>query len=186
MLLASTGRLNEALERMDRGLQTTPYQATWHAIRASVLYFLRRYPEAVAAADRAISLDRTNTAAWDWRSKALYQLGRGEDAVRAMADFPFANRSADLDRACRERGAKGGLEQLLAITDDGQSRLHQCWRRATWFAFLGDSDRALDELEKSLELRNPNLAWVAVDPAYESLRGHPRFRSILERMKLRG
>jgi hypothetical protein len=64
----------------------------------------------------------------------------------------------------------------------GKSRLHQCWRRATWYAFLGDSDRRLDELEKSLELRNPNLAWVAVDPAYESLRGHPRFRSILERI----
>jgi len=57
--LASSNRLAEALERLDRLLQDHPDEARVHTLRAKVLYSLRRQGEALAAIERSRQLDPT-------------------------------------------------------------------------------------------------------------------------------
>ena len=51
-------------------------------------------------------------------------------------------------------------------------------------AVVGNPDTSIDWLEKSLALRDANMAMLNVDPGFDSLRDQPRFQALLRRMKL--
>lgn len=175
----ATGRLDEALREMDFALEHRPYEVNWHAIRASILYFLRRYPDVIAATDRALALDNRERALWEWRSKALFQMGRGDEAIRALAQGAYASHAAELEAAVAEGGATAGLQRLLAITGNWQARDEFAWRRGPWRLLLGDLEGGLDELERAYALRNYHLMYLRVDPVYDAIRAHPRFQAVL-------
>ena len=184
MLLAATGRVPEALAQIDSALVKRPYELTWLMMRTAFLVLDRRYKEALVAADRVLQIDDQDRGTWEWKSRALFSLGRGPEAVQVAAHlFPPAAR--ELERAVKESGTEGGLRTLLEITDDWKTRTEQSWRRAQWRALLGDVEGALDELENAYSQRNFNLIYVAVDPVYDPLRAHPRFRQLLANMGLR-
>ena len=52
------------------------------------------------------------------------------------------------------------------------------------FAGMGDKDRALAWLEKAYAQRSNGLTSLKVNPAYDPLRGDPRFRDLLRRVGL--
>jgi hypothetical protein len=52
------------------------------------------------------------------------------------------------------------------------------------FARLGDTDMALDTLQRSYEQRVFFVSFIKVDPAYDSLRSDPRFANLVQRMGL--
>lgn len=184
LLLTATGRLDEALVEIDHALERRPYEIGWLVIRASILYSARRYEEALAAADRVLSLNDSVRNGWEWKSKALFQLGRGPEAIKAMAQEAFRDHSATLEAAVRSGGAAAGLQALLTATDNPPVRAEQSWRRIAWRALLNDDDGALDELDEAYALRNVNLMYAAVDPAYDHIRAHPRFQRVLAGMGL--
>jgi DNA-binding winged helix-turn-helix (wHTH) protein len=184
MLLAATGRPAEALGQIDIALTTRPYEVMWHGIRAAILYLQRRYPEAVAAADKALAINETHRPGWEWRSRALFQMNRGAEAVNALAQEAFAARSTELDLAVRQEGTDGGLRKLLEITGDWRGRVEQSWRRAPWRALLKDDEGALEELERAYEHRNVNLIYIGLDPVFDRIRAHPRFLKVLADMGL--
>jgi DNA-binding winged helix-turn-helix (wHTH) protein/Flp pilus assembly protein TadD len=184
MLLSVTGRTTQALEEVELALKKRPYQVSWLVIRASILYLARRYPEAIAAADQTLLISNKERGAWEWRSRALFQLGRGVEAVNAQAQEPFASHSAELDRAVREGGTEGGLRKLLEITGDWRGRVEHSWRRGPWRALLNDTEGALEEVERAYEARRLNTIYLGVDPVYDKIRAHPRFQKVLAGMGL--
>lgn len=182
--LTAQGQFPAALEQIDFSLGKRPYEVGWLAIRASILYSARRYEEAIATADRALTIDDRARGPWEWRSKSLFQVGRGAEAVKALAQEAFAQHSAALDAAVHDGGGAGGLRALLNLTGDWRLRNEQSWRRIAWRALLDDDEGALDELDQAYALRNVNLMYAAVDPAYDRIRGHPRFQRVLSQMGL--
>jgi DNA-binding winged helix-turn-helix (wHTH) protein/Flp pilus assembly protein TadD len=184
MLLAATGRVPEALQQIDSALIMRPYELTWLTMRATFLYLDRRYEEARAAADRALQINDGDRGAWEWKSRALFKLGRGPEAIQAVAQGLFPQSARELELAVTQAGSEGGLRKLLEITDDWKARSEQSWRRAPWRALLGNVEGALDELEDAYQQRNFNLIYVAVDPVYDPIRTHPRFQQLLADMGL--
>ena len=51
-------------------------------------------------------------------------------------------------------------------------------------AALGETERALDALDRAFDERSDHLPYVRVNPRLDGLRGHPRFQMLLERMGL--
>src|SRR5688572_29601044 len=184
MLLAATGRVPEALQQIDSALLKRPYELGWLGMRATFLVLDRRFEEGLTAADRALQIDDQDRGSWEWKSRALFSLGRGPEAVQAVAQGLFASSSREIELAVKQAGTDGGLRKLLEITDDWTSRTEQSWRRAPWRALLRDVEGALDELERAYEQRNFNLIYVAVDPVYDPIRAHPRFQQLLANMGL--
>ena len=182
MLLAATGRPDLALEQIDFLVAKDPYHVTGHVIRSIVLYHQRRYPDAVAAADRALTLKDGERSAWDWKSRALFQLGRHADGVNVAAQGLYPSHRDDIAHLVAEHGAARGLQELLAITEVQQLELS--WRRAPWRMLLNQPEEALAELESAFEYRNVNLLYVAVDPVFAPLRDNPRFKKIVSAMGL--
>lgn len=50
---------------------------------------------------------------------------------------------------------------------------------------LGETLRALDLLEQAAAEHDPCYIWLPVDPGFDALRSHPRFRDLLECFRLR-
>jgi tetratricopeptide (TPR) repeat protein len=184
MLLAATGRLSEALREIDFAISRRPHRSTWRVLRATILYLQRRYPEAVTATDEALHINDDERGAWEWRSRALFQLGRGGEAIEALAKVAFTDHAERLEAAVLEGGGPRGLQMLLQLTGGWHQRVEQSWRRAPWRALLRDRDGALEELERAYEYRNVNLIYLATDPVYDDLRNEPRFQRILSAMGL--
>ena len=55
---------------------------------------------------------------------------------------------------------------------------------ALLYARAGDTEHALDWLERAYEARHPDLPYASSAPWYDGLRGEPRFRDLLRRMNL--
>jgi hypothetical protein len=53
--------------------------------------------------------------------------------------------------------------------------------RAT--AGLGDTERAVEWLEKGFAERDPKMTFLKVDPRWNNLRSQPRFIELMKRMK---
>jgi hypothetical protein len=54
----------------------------------------------------------------------------------------------------------------------------------SYYAAIGENETALDWLEKAYEQRDGTLVWIKVHPRMDGLRGEPRFRELLSKMKL--
>jgi len=76
------------------------------------------------------------------------------------------------------------LEQLDAEQTGRPANMY-AWERAAIFAMLGDDERALTELEASLEMNRYGGWWYLadLDPIYSSVRQHPRFQALAARAK---
>jgi serine/threonine-protein kinase len=55
---------------------------------------------------------------------------------------------------------------------------------ASIHACLGENDTALDWLERAHAEHDQTLVWVKVHPRLDGLRGEPRYRALLGKMRL--
>jgi adenylate cyclase len=71
------------------------------------------------------------------------------------------------------------VERLLALAPTDATSLYSA---ACSYAHAGHHQRALDLLERRLEVGQIHRDWVAQDPDFDSLRDDPRFIAMLQRM----
>ena len=84
-------------------------------------------------------------------------------------------------RAGRLDDAKATVEAVQALA---RKHLVSPYGIASYYAVIGDNDRALDWLEKAYSERDGTLVWLKVHPRLDGLRGEPRFRDLLARLRL--
>jgi hypothetical protein len=73
---------------------------------------------------------------------------------------------------------------LPELEAGGQEGFAESYYLAGLRSVLGDTEPALAWLARAERDRNPMLVFAGVDPAYDGLRGHPRFAALLERLGL--
>jgi DNA-binding winged helix-turn-helix (wHTH) protein/Flp pilus assembly protein TadD len=185
MLMAATSRPRDALEHIDFAVAKRPYRASWHGIRAVVLYQSRRFPEAVQAAEQALSLDGNEKQSWDTRGKALIQMGRGEEGVVAIAQGHFGRNSPEANLIVKSGGTEAGLRKLLDLTRGTVGEAQWAWRRALWYATLNEVDQALDGLETAYRLGNLNVLYFETEPMLDPVRSHARYRELARQVGIR-
>ncbi|NNJ64592.1 MAG: tetratricopeptide repeat protein, partial [Xanthomonadales bacterium] len=99
---------------------------------------------------------------------------------RYLEDYPDSPRAYYLGTSAllilgeADRARRWAERALDLSPDDNSTR----YNLACFYAVIGDADRALDLLENSISSR----AWIENDSELDSLRGHPRYRNIIESM----
>jgi tetratricopeptide (TPR) repeat protein len=58
------------------------------------------------------------------------------------------------------------------------------YRIAQTYTALGEYDKALEQLEKSYDMRDLHLFWIKVDPGFIPIRNKPRFINLMKKMNL--
>jgi TolB-like protein/DNA-binding winged helix-turn-helix (wHTH) protein/Tfp pilus assembly protein PilF len=184
-LLIARGRFDDGLAEVKRAQELDPLspQANidvgWAFIRA------RRYDEAIAQSRRTMELEPNFAETWGCLMRAYQYKGMLAEAL------------AEAQRIMTRSGAS--REELAAIYQgDAASRMRNveqwmlnrmkkaaargyvsAYQRATRHAALGETERAFEWLEKAYTDRDPMMALLNTDPAYDRLRSEPRFADLL-------
>lgn len=146
-------------------------------------YYARRYDESIAQASKirtAMPFNACNLLERCWFHKGML------DQARAAAECEFENRpgpAANLIRATliQPRTAAASLVRtFLERPLDGLDPFYA----ASTAARVGETDLALDWLERAWKLHDPDLASIGIEPDLDGLRGQPRFRALLKKIGL--
>ena len=141
-------------------------RGNWSIVRAEI-YHLRG--------------DRGLTAVWaDSARRALEEQTRvtPDDAQRHVflgLALAYLGRKADAVREGRR-----GVE-LTPMSQDQYNGAYFRLQLARIYIVLGEPDQALDQLEPLLRIPfHLSPGWLRVDPTFDPLRSHPRFRKLVE------
>ena len=141
-------------------------RATWGLVRAQVYHLRGQTALAKAYADSAATAFASivRDAPTDGQSHVLLGLalayaGRGSEAV--------------------EHGRRG--VELQPISKDAYLGPYLQLQLARMHLLSGHADEALDLLEPLVEIPNTlSRGWLRIDPTWDALREHPRFRKLVE------
>jgi TolB-like protein/Tfp pilus assembly protein PilF len=189
-LLLALGRTDEALASMRRAHELEPFSLILNTAMGWVLYMSRRYDEAIAQYRATLELEPAFGMAWRELAVSLERIGRCDEALDAIGRA----RAAQGDHAMlvcfegrvyatagRASDARGALEELRARRARGYA---PAILLAVLHAALGEDEQAIHALWDAYEERSSPLMWMKVDPWLDSLRGHPRFRELMNRVGL--
>lgn len=150
------GRSDEALARLKKTLELDPN--FWHAhLVLSIVYTEKgMFAEAVAEADKAAKLSGGNSQAVATKGYALAKSGKPAEARAVLAEL-----------------------QRLSTT-----RYVAPYNFAIIYNALGETDTALDYLEKAFAEKNVLMVFLKVDPKWNNLRNDTRYKDLLWRIGL--
>jgi tetratricopeptide (TPR) repeat protein len=157
---------------------------------AQVLCAARRYDEGIAEANRGMngpSLSGDSSV-----SLGVCLVGKGKYDEAAEAFQLSAARSSStyaLARLAQARALKGDRQTAEAILGqlerNGALGMRHEWAHvAMIFAGMGNGARAIDCLENAVRWREPDVMFMAVDPAYDQIRSDPRFVALKKQIGL--
>ena len=189
-LLASQGNTEESMAEARRALELDAVSVSVRRSAAWAYYYGRRYDQARYHAQRAIVMNPTAEESYRVLGLALAQGGESAEAVRvlreavelsAVATYPKAILSYALARAGNRGAARKLLDELeIEATRDYVSPV----AFAVVHIGLGELDRALYWAERAYEERRGWLVYLNVNPIVDPLRGEPRFKQLVRKMKL--
>ncbi len=152
--LNHAGRTDDALERLKKTLELAPNFWFPHMFASSVYIEKGMYREAVAEARKAKELSPAQTVSEAFEGYALAKSGKREEAQVL-------------------------LEALLKLST---TRFVPPDHLAFIYNGLGETEKALEWLEKGYEQRSPKMVFLKVEPKWNNLRSEPRFIELMRRM----
>jgi tetratricopeptide (TPR) repeat protein len=189
-MLASQGRLEEALVEAHTAQELDPASVSIRRALGSVYVYARRYDQARYHLTRAIAMNPTAEESYRVLGLTLAvqeQFDEAERVLREAVSFPAAGTytRVTLAYALARSGRRDYAEALLKELEERRLRDYVSpVEFATLHIGLGNVDKALDWSERALEERRGWMAYLNVHPIVDPLRGDPRFKALVEKMGL--
>ena len=183
-LLVQVGRLDEATEEMKKALDLDPVSLIITTEMANVYFHSRRYDQAIELARRALEIDPEFTQVYIVLGRSYTQKGLHEEAhatfMKAVSLDPdstwlLSNLGYHYAVWGKEAESRAILQKLL----NAERRPVAAELIATAYAGLGENDSAFEWLMKGCRNRETGMAWMKVHPAFDRMRGDPRFQEVL-------
>jgi TolB-like protein/Flp pilus assembly protein TadD len=183
-------RFDEAIAEGTKAQTLDPLSFNVIGSLGYVFYFARRYDRAIEQARRALDLDPNNSGAHE-----VLGLGHGQNG-----NLPGAVEELEKAVALSERkpvqlgllgymyaraGDRGRAQRILDELKQTSAHSHLLnYGMAVIHAGLDEPEQALGWLERGWRDHSFQLANLSVDPCFDSLRSHPRFRELVRRIGL--
>ncbi len=190
--LAATGKLEDALREVRIAHNLDPLSLDIGITVGRILYYSRRYDEAMAEYRKLIDLDPHYTVA-HYNLSAAYVVQR--DFARALPELDETVRLASnrdplalglYGAAKAESGDRAGAREILAeLRERSGHEFVTPVGMAFLYLGLGDEDEALNWIEKIFEDHMTTSVWASVEPLFDPLRSNPRFLAQLRRIHSR-
>jgi TolB-like protein/tetratricopeptide (TPR) repeat protein len=175
-VLLPMGRLEEASRLLEAASSIEPLSLDVRRIRALIEIESGRYREAMESARWVLDRDPGFPFADLWLGRALLFLGRPDEAIPIFQRAP--DRFGYLGYLYAVNGRRRDAEALAEAHPDLPAR------QMLIYAGLGDADRALDALERTLDINWWMAATWIQRPEVALLRGHPRLLAVKRRLGL--
>jgi TolB-like protein/DNA-binding winged helix-turn-helix (wHTH) protein/Tfp pilus assembly protein PilF len=196
--LSPLGRHAQAIEEMRKAVAIDPFSAPVQAFLGRTYIWARQYDKAleqfqkVAEMFPGFAIDHERLAqlhafmgrfdqaiAEDTKARLL----SGENEKSALA------KEAKLRHAWTTQGAPGYWKALVELSQTAENppeAYNSPFGTAILYAQLGDKARALNALEQAYEQRSLAMTEINIEPAFDPIRGEPRFKALLQRVRLEG
>lgn len=178
--LAVSGRPVEAEVEMSRALRLEPQSPVMLADMGQVLYFNRKYDDAVGLCEKALSIDSTFINAHQYLADIYMAKGLPEKALQEFvmvkktegtSAFPLDGNK--LRKAIRSGGLRGFWKAMLVERPDQ-------YEMARYYARLGQKEKTIQGLEKALGKRDFRIVFASADPIFDEFRGEPEFALLIK------
>ena len=190
MHLIYWGRFEQAILEVRRAEELDPTDVFITSNVAQVLYFARRYDEAIEQSRRVSELNPNFGQVYNWMTRA-YEMKGDEQAAfaahlkQAEARETGADEIAKLKAAFATGGLKGyWRRELDRLLEREKSRYVAQLSIAILYARLGEKEQALARLYKAIEDHNLYVTALQVEPIWDSYRADPRFVALVRRVGL--
>ncbi|MGA8150994.1 MAG: winged helix-turn-helix domain-containing protein [Terriglobales bacterium] len=187
LYLAGNGRVEEAVGQMQYAQKLDPLSPSVHAGLGYMYYFAREYDQAIEQARTALQLNPNFMAAHAVLGWADLQQKKYPDAIvelqtatKLSGGVPVyvcsLGRAYALSGNLQDARKIAAQVEATAVEPNGSGTA-----LASLYLALGDSERAFHWLEITAP-GDIQANWLRVEPAFDSLRGSPRFAAVLGRI----
>jgi eukaryotic-like serine/threonine-protein kinase len=190
VMLAGFGRFDEAFEEIKKAQELDPLSLPINTNLGWLLYLAHRYDESIQQYLKTIELDEGfglahRRLAQTYERKQMYS--------EAASEFEKAIKISGED--IEWLSAHGHFYAILGKTDKANEVLKRldalaklryvpAYLVARVYLGLGDIDRAFELLNKACDERYGYLAYLNVEPLFDSIRSDPRFVELVRRVGL--
>jgi adenylate cyclase len=189
--LLPLGRVEEALTEMRRALELDPLDPFYNSLLGYLLHTTRQYELAVTQFQHAIDLDPTFIFSHLLFSIVLAGMGRPDEAIIAArkANELSGSSATTLWALGNAYGRAGRTTEARKLLQELTERRRLTYVPASALALvhggLGEWDESLEWIVRAVEERDPVIVTsLKTAPAYDSLRSHPAYHTLLRKMNL--
>lgn len=191
LMLASTGRFEEADKQIRHGMELEPLSPVLMHGAAMISFMSRRYAEAVERSLEGLESDPDYFLLRHWLGLAYLLEAKNAEAISELqtaVDLCGRGVSWAVGSLGHAYAVSGNQTEALRILEELLDRAKReaidFISVAAIYAGLCDTGNALTSLEKACENRGMSGILVKVDPRFDALRSEPRFQQVLTRMNL--
>jgi len=196
--LALQGRTDEAIAEIDRALKIDPYSPVINRFKGFVFESAGRYDEAIAQGEKTVELfpdfaevhinlgryyaakknfdkaEEEHLKGWELSGEPPEEIQRFKSALekdgwmglwKARLTYELGIRDAALAKDSEAYFNLGGLAWIYVV--------------------LGEKEKALENLNKAYEQREPALAYLLASRDFSSINDDPRFKELIKKVGLR-
>ena len=191
--LVAMGRLDEAVNELERARDLDPFSVSINDFLGQTLYYARRYDDALRQYHRTLEMHPDWVSFHDGIANVYEQKKMFAEAFaerqQALSRSKDAQTATALEQAYQRSGYSGYLLKRIQFLEQSleqapKSDVFTVLLLAHMYAVLNDEAHAMPYLERAYDQRNPWLLNVQVDPAMDDLRSSPRFRDLIRRIGL--
>jgi len=180
------GRFDEALRESERARQLDPLSLIIAADNGAILLYSRQYDRAIAQFTAVRDMDPSFPRA-GMIFAAYVQKGMFTEAQAVVETFTAGSpwQVSNLAYISGRTGQQAKAEQeLKKLLDLNQRQPMDPMVIVPPYIGMGNNDQAIAWLEKAYAQHSNGLTALKVDPAFDPLRGDPRFQDLLRRVGL--
>ncbi|HUQ98868.1 MAG TPA: protein kinase [Gemmatimonadaceae bacterium] len=190
-MLASQGRFEEALIEAHTAQENDPASVSVRRSLGYVYLYARKYTQAHYHLDRAIAMNPTAEETYRIQGVILtlqQKYPEAEAVLRealALAPECASYTKVTLAYSMALGGDKSYAERLVGeLEEKMKTEYVSPVEEVMVYIALGDKEKALDWIERAMEERRGWVAYLAVHPVVDPLRGEPRFEALVKKMEI--
>jgi len=187
---ATMGQLQESVLEVEHARELDPLASIVNSDLCTMLFFARRYDEALAQCKANLDLDPNSVRALWFIGDVYAAKGMNSEAVSTFLQAMQLGGAppgmiAAAKTGARDSGLKGYWKALTQFLPENVANGNlEPFDAAVGYAYAGDADMALRSLDKAVEARCYGITYLGVNPMFDELRSDPRFVSLLRRIGL--